>query len=68
VRIGLEENSCLMAIVDGSWYAQPPDDKRSDDKASWRPRQSHLRIHQKRKMSAAGIPPNSPIAQAASCI
>jgi hypothetical protein len=31
-RIGLEENSSLMAIVDGSWYAQPPDDKRSDDK------------------------------------
>jgi hypothetical protein len=28
----------------------------------------NLRIHQKRKMSAAGIPPNSPIAQAASCI
>jgi hypothetical protein len=34
----------------------------------WRPRQSHLRIHQKRKMSATGIPPNSPIAQAVACI
>src|SRR6266404_3508356 len=36
------------------------------NRISWRPCQSHLRIHQKRKMSAAGIPPNSPIAQAAS--
>jgi hypothetical protein len=34
----------------------------------WRLRQSHLRIHQKRKMSVAGIPPNSPMAQVASCI